>query len=158
MCARSWIYRSCLLVAFIASPLASAASTDNGVLTAGASSASSPNPVCPYVDTLTIRGYGGSVGSYSPTGLTGGRTVHAIYDLNSATGMCGTTQSFLSVTGFASNPGSSWLISITCNGVTRSAASASYAYVSSGLARWYWINQTFGFSNGTQVSCSIVHN
>jgi hypothetical protein len=96
-----------------------------------------------------------SLGSYSPTGLTGGETVVAVYD---TTGNCVGTFSDLSVSGFSSSPGSSWLSSITCNGVTNNGSSARFIY-SSGSASWEW-SQLFGLQSksGSNVSCTIVHN
>lgn len=64
----------------------------------------------------------------------------------------------VSVSGFTSNPGTSWLTSVTCNGVDKSASSASFSY-SSGMAEWIWSTE-FGFAAkiSDNVGCSIVHN
>jgi hypothetical protein len=129
-------------------------STDNGTLTVG-----HITPTCPGGPGLQeIYGYAsGLYGSYSPTGLTGGGTVTAVAD-NTPFGVCSySALSILSVT-ISPNPGSSWLSSIKCNGVTKTGSSGSFSY-SSGIALWSWSTQ-FGFSskNGMNVSCSIVHN
>lgn len=96
------------------------------------------------------------LGSYSPTGLTGGETVAVLEDETPF--VCGTTQSGLTISGFSANPGSSWLISVTCNGVTNTGSGGSYGY-SSGTAAWSW-SQVFGFHSkkGSNISCTIVHN
>lgn len=114
---------------------------------------------CSVLQANTFHGFGPfgqfMVGSYSPTGLTDGHTVAAVYD---SLGSCAGGFSFLSVSGFSSNPGSAWLSSITCNGVTNNASNAFFFY-SAGSASWTW-NQLFGllFKNGSNVSCTITHN
>ena len=129
------------------------ASSDSGTLTPGSHTVS----CIPITHTFTLVGFAPIIGSYSPTGLTGGKTVGAIDDETNLG--CGVTQSALSIRGFGSDPGSSWLTSITCNGVQNLAsAAATYGYDSaSGTAGWTWSKQ-FGLSNGAQVSCTIVHS
>jgi hypothetical protein len=135
----------------LCTPLVSAA-TDNATLTVGHTALPSPPLECTYV----LDGYmSGMMGSYSPTGLTGGWTVTGVSD----SGCYVTTGSSLSITGFPVSPGQLWLTSVTCNGVTRQALAATYSY-SSGRATWGW-SGTFGFSalsGGSTVSCSITHN
>lgn len=156
---RSQIQRLFLVSAIGAAQLAMASSTDNGVLTVGSTSARSPNPVCPFPDTVSLHGFSSTLGSYIPTALSGGRVVNGVSDLTSRTGLCATNQSALSVSGFTANPGGAWLVSITCNGITRTGATAVYGYASvSGVASWRWYNSTFAFTTGSAVSCSIVHN
>lgn len=136
-------------------PSGALAATDIGTLTKGSTVQSCGGGIqvlSGYISSLT--------GSYSPTGLTGGNAVSAVYDGTAVQCLPLTTYSVLTVSGFSSNPGSSWLTSITCNGVTRAAASAGFSY-SSGNAYWFWTYQQFGFSslsNGTNVGCTIVHN
>lgn len=101
-----------------------------------------------------------SIGAYSPTGLTGGKTVKDVADEATVACLPSIRVSFLVVGGFSSNPGSSWLTSVECNGVTNSASSANFTYFSSsGVAEWDW-SQLFGLSskNGKNVSCTIVHS
>lgn len=95
-----------------------------------------------------------SIGSYSPTGLTGGNTVAAATNIVSCVGSVG---SALEVSGFTSNPGSSWLTSITCNGVELLASAATAYSFSDGWGIWDW-STGFNLVNGTKVSCTIVHN
>lgn len=100
----------------------------------------------------------GGFGSYSPTALTGGNTVAHVFDYLSVFG-CGSA-AVLQVSGFSADPGSSWLTSITCNGVTRSQPTAIHSY-GAGIAVWRWNANLFGFislPNGTNVGCTIVHN
>ena len=99
-----------------------------------------------------------SAGSYSPTGLTGGQTVVLVADF--AQIFCGVNLTFLKVSGFTTNPGSGWLTSITCNGITNVPASGSFGF-SGNTASWTWSAKPFGLAplaNGTNVSCAIVHN
>lgn len=95
------------------------------------------------------------LGTYSPTGLTGGETVALLVDENFSS--CGSpTGAWLYVTGFISNPGSGWLISVTCSGVEKLSSAATFEY-SGGQAEWKW-SSVFGFVDNDQVSCTIVHN
>jgi hypothetical protein len=154
---RNWMKRA-LLAAIASSAAVSSlaqAITDNGTLTIGHVVYAT---ACGWAD-LIFSGYasGGTTpfGSYSPTGLTGGTVVSAIMNY----GCFFPTVAAVSVTGFATNPGQLWLASITCNGITKTGASAvSYSY-SGGKAQWNW-NDSFGFGHkpaGSNVSCSIVH-
>ena len=128
------------------------ASSDSGTLTPVEQFVvCDPPSIVPF---YSLIGYGTAWGTYSPTGLTGGKTIAQIGD--EAPDGCGTNQSFLIISGFSSNPGSSWLTSITCNGVTNLAPAGGYSY-SSGLAEWVW-SKTFGLSGEDQVSCTIVHS
>ena len=98
-----------------------------------------------------------SIGSYSPTGLTGGKTVDSVAD-ELATCTPTISISFLAIDGFSANPGQSWLTSATCNGVTNNGSAATYSY-SSGIAQWVWSTKfNLSSENGMNVSCTIVHN
>jgi hypothetical protein len=136
-----------------ASPLAMAAS-DSGTLLVGVFGTPCTGGI------QTIDGYEPplSIGSYSPTGLTGGKTVALVIDRITSHPCVVGSISALNVSGFSSNPGSSWLTSITCNGVTNNASAASFSY-SNGVASWTW-SQRFGLfgKQGTNVSCTIVHS
>lgn len=127
------------------------AATDTGTLHVG----SYPNsPPCPIGIDYTY-GYSSWLGSYSPTGLTGGNTVRRIVDRMNT---CGSSYSLVQVDDFSSDPGRSWLISVTCGGFTLLGASASYSY-DNGTGIWSW-TPLFGFiaRNGSNVSCSITHD
>ena len=99
-----------------------------------------------------------STGSYSPTGLGGGRTVAFLDEISYCD--LSVVEGSLSVSGFTSNPGKSWLTTVTCNGVTQSAASATFSYFpSDGSTLWQWPTG-FGFKDipaGTNISCTIIH-
>jgi hypothetical protein len=147
---------ACLLVCIFSSFRATASSNE-GTLTVGISSESCSGIRLPieYGFVGATSGYAG-YGSYSPTGLTGGEAVFAVYDSNS---YCeNDAGSYFDVSGFSSDPGSDWLTSITCNGVEQTPSAGSYFY-SAGYAYWMW-STTFGFSSkvGDNVSCTIVHN
>lgn len=128
------------------------ASSDTGTLLVGSISEPCAHGIQVYY------GYASDwIGSYSPTGLTGGKTVSVIYDFEQ---ICPPTANLsrLSILGFSSNPGSTWLTSITCNGVTNDGTTAGFSY-DSGQATWIW-GQKFGLDTkgGSNVSCTIVHN
>jgi len=97
----------------------------------------------------------GFIGSYSPTGLTGGETVVTIMDTGATT--CFPSSIQFGVSGFTSNPGTTWLTSITCNGIEKTGSTASFTY-NSGTATWKWDNESFGFVLDDTYSCSIVYS
>lgn len=107
----------------------------------------------------TYRGYDiGSFGSYTPTGLTGGKTLAGFYDVGACpTGVCPATNGVVLVSGFTSDPGSSWLISATANGVTKLGSSAGVYFYSNGNATWSW-GSTFGFSGSGTVTTTESHH
>lgn len=135
---------------------ANASVTDNGVLLVGQNGPLSCAPLG-FPGTWTLTGFYVTFGSYSPTGLTGGKTVAQILDRTSANGCLIGSESHVTVSGFSANPGSSWLVSITCQGITRTGASSAFSY-SGSTAFWSWSALNFGFTNGANVSCSITHN
>lgn len=151
------VFRKLLILAvagFGVSSQLAFASSDTGTLLVGATSGG----VCLQI----ISGYDSpiSVGSYSPTGLTGGKTVTLIIDSAFFEPQSGCPANFsgINVSGFSSNPGQSWLTSVTCNGVTNTGSSAGYSY-SGGLASWSF-SKLFGFTGGSghNFSCTIVHD
>lgn len=130
------------------SPMIAFATSDDGTITVGESVGGN---LCIYV-------YSGSIGSYSPTGLTGGKTVADLFDAWAGS-TCGLGSGYLFVSGFSSNPGQSWLTSVTCNEVARTGAMASSYSYASGTAEWNWVPEPFGFrfDVGEQLGCTIVH-
>jgi hypothetical protein len=158
-----WIKRISLLavISFATTPLLVFAATDNATLTVGRTSLT---PGSCGAAALTFSGYPFTGGSYSPTGLTGGNTVAGVLDVTCGNIFSPPFEGFLvselQVSGFSVDPGQLWLTSITCNGTTKSAASASGFSYSSGHATWSW-STAFGFFGqlvGTNDSCSITHN
>jgi hypothetical protein len=133
--------------------------SDSGTLTAGGGSAG-----CGSGSTLIRVGYTtgaiGDRGSYSPSTLTGGKTVADVLDqtvTGGGTG-CPTSLVALNVSGFTANPGTSWLTSITCNSKKLTSSTATFSYAS-GVAAWDWpISDSFGFVSGDEYTCTIVHN
>lgn len=126
------------------------AASDDGTITVGSA----------CMNSTEFLGYTGGVGAYSPTGLTGGKTVGALMAL-AVPCMGGTFSGHLAVTGFSSDPGQSWLTSVACNGTTKTGATATYVYTSaSGTATWNWSATTWGFGAhiGSQLGCTIVHS
>jgi hypothetical protein len=135
-------------------PTIALAATENGVLTVGRSAL-----IIPPVINVCLSGYsgGGFLGSYSPTGLSGGETIANIVDSGSCSG---SEFSTVGIAGFSANPGQDWLTSITCNGVTKSGSSATYSF-SNQFATWVWTTSNFGLQSiaqGTNVTCTFVHN
>jgi hypothetical protein len=141
------------MLTLMAGAPAATAATDVGTLTKG-----SDGSGCRFYYGFQT----GFMGSHSPTGRTGGNTVHSIYEvLNIPTGCSGGLMAFVNVSAFFSNPGSGWLTSVTCNGVTKTGAAATSFSYANGHANWGWSASSFGFgslANGTNVSCTIVHN
>ena len=147
---RSWLLG--VATALAVAPMVASAATDNGTVTIGGANWGS----CGMPPGQIAEGYfSGVTGSYSPTVLTGGRTVYGVYDV--LVFFCsGVNTSILIVSGFSSDPGKGWLTSITCNGVTNPSSFASYSY-SGGMGSWHWTT-LFGFSGKTSASCSITHS
>jgi hypothetical protein len=85
----------------------------------------------------------------TPAVLTGGRIVMDVYD-NLRPGRVG----HLTVSGFAPGPGASWLVSITCNGVTLVGSAATCVF-SGGSTGWSWPGR-FSFAAGNTYSCLIT--
>jgi len=149
---RGWLLT---LTGLLLSSVPAYAATDAGTLQVGRLGGN-----CGGGGLEIASGFFSTYGSYSPTGLTGGQTVVDVHDF---TGVCpGSSQQFgtLWVSGFSSNPGATWLTSVTCNGASKSGAAATFIY-NSGTAYWYWHGSQFGLNSlaiGASVSCSIVHN
>lgn len=103
-------------------------------------------------DGADIVGYDpGFFGSMTPTTNKDGHTYSYLIDDN---GVGFEQAAFYLAAG--SDPGQSYFTSITANGQTRLAASATYAY-SGGLARWSWAGagNLFGFVNASVYPVTI---
>lgn len=86
----------------------------------------------------------GTIGSMSATGLVGGYTVTAVYDLVVSGSV---TQEVVKINGFSSSPGGSWLGKVIFNSQTFVGSAATYSY-STGTATWTWGTAGgFGFTN-----------
>jgi len=111
----------------------------SGVLVVGQSDA-----LCPIAGTMTLRGFSsGALGAYEPSGLNEGKGVDAIEDVIISVLTCGSSGAVFHVSGFLSDPGKSWLISIDCNGISHFGAKASYFYAdSNGRANWAWLTSS----------------
>jgi|SRR6185437_15556209 len=133
-----------------------AASSDAGTLLVGVNYWTACSPT----STLFPYYYGFSrlmsLGSYSPTGLTGGKTEVEVLDPGTCTG----SGPLVTISGFSQDPGQSWLSSVKCGSVTNTGTSAKYYSYSSGTASWLWTTDPFGFSSkvGSNVGCTMVHN
>lgn len=147
---RRWL---ALAAAFGITPMIALAATDDGTITVGKFGGGGL-PLC-------FWGYSSSsiaFGSYSPTGLTGGRTVAYLNTDVTGPNCLGGFYGNFGASGFSSDPGQSWLTSVTCNGTTKLGAIATYSY-SSGTAQWTWSFTTWDFPSkaGSQFACTIVH-
>jgi len=136
----------------VIAPVPIAGQSDTGALLVGLIS-----PMCGRVIYLVSGYLAAGVGSYSPSGLTGGQTVDQVVDNSGACG--GARFSLVSISGFSTNPSIKWLVSATCNGVTNAGSGGSFSYNGSGIATWVWTQQ-FGFvsKRSTSVSCTLVHD
>jgi chitodextrinase len=97
------------------------------------------------------------LGSYAPTALTGGKTLLAFFEwVDYWPGNPQYTR--ISVSGFSSDPGQSWLISAAAGVsiVYGSQASATYSYFG-GVATWDWPIALFLGGTGTMTQATIVH-
>lgn len=144
---RQWL---ALVASLGISPMIALAASDDGTITVG---------ISPCAETVRLWGYSGSIGSYSPTGLTGGKTVAGLFAIVVGPSCTGTLTGDLFVSGFSSDPGQSWLTSVACNGTTKTGATATYSY-HSGSAEWSWSATSWGFQSkvGSQLGCTIVHS
>jgi YD repeat-containing protein len=106
---------------------------------------------------ITLDGFNsGQFGSVSPSTLTGGKTILQLMDAYNGPPFIYTQ---LIISGFTSDPGQSWLTSVTANGVTRSGASAAYSYAN-GSAQWDWYPPTFSamrFGPSGTTAVTFVH-
>jgi hypothetical protein len=152
--------RILLLTMFvIATQAANAVVSDSGTMTVGATL-----ELCHGLPYFETQGYETSpaLGTYSPLGLTGGETVvvlmnNVVFPTPLGCPALGSSYAYFFATGFSSNPGSSWLISITCDGVTLPGSSATFDYGAG--AAWIWNGSLFTLpGNGMQTSCIIQHN
>ena len=106
----------------------------------------------------TYTGFGnGLLVSISPTETSAntyssGQPYVAIYDIVPPGG---TAQAVLMLNGFQTDPGQNYLGSITVLGVTRTGASATYAY-GTGQAEWTWPTK-FGFTGSGTTTVQLTH-
>jgi hypothetical protein len=131
------------------------AASDTGTLTVGVLTLR-----CGSTSGYIVSGFvADDVGSYSPTGLTGGATVVEVFDQFAIPQLCTGSISTFGASGFSSNPGKAWLSSVTCNGVAKPGSSASVYSYNNGEAFWTW-NTLFGLTGkgGDNISCTIVHS
>ena len=155
---------SSVLIGLAAIPIVAFATNDNGTLTVGKQATFLPPPINVWACISGYEPSGPPLGSYSPTGLTGGEIVASLTDLDTGTSSaCNNIakNSFLNVSGFSVDPGQAWITSVTCNGIAKTGISASSYSYSSGTAIWTWNDSDFGLiskSSGANVSCTISHN
>jgi len=128
---------------------------------AGASSTTTFNtPTITDTPTMTVAQSGfsfgfvaGSFGSMSPTTTSNGFTYNSYFDSEGPISHV-YVHTVFNVTGFTSDPGKGWLVSVACEG-SATGASAAYVY-SSGSAQWTWTNGPYFGLTGAHA-CTIVH-
>lgn len=96
------------------------------------------------------RRIGGTDGTISPTAAIGAS--RTIRDLFNAAGSGGQ----FAVSGFSSDPGSTWLNYVKVGSVSFAAPGATYSY-SGGTARWVW-SGSFGMVGSTTYAIEISIN
>ena len=94
----------------------------------------------------------GAFGSASPSTMTDGKNFQALYDYYDLN--VGGSYGIVGVSGFSSDPGQTYLTSITTNSVTYYAASASFYSYGSGIATWTF--PAFGFTPSNTYSVVMV--
>lgn len=97
-----------------------------------------------YVGTTDFIGFDGLV---SPIVLPGSARLRIIADASGG--------AVVQISGFKSNPGAGYLISIQCNGVTMHGRDAIYSH-SVGSAEWTWTGRSFGFVLGAQYGFDMT--
>lgn len=88
---------------------------------------------------VTYRGYDAGIGfgGVSPTTVTTGYTVNSIYDYRDTSG--GSYSCNFSLSGFGgTDPGQSYIYSVTVNGVTKLSSTATFYVMFGGVAYWQW--------------------
>lgn len=150
-------FASSLVIVFgiVSQTTSVAAADDTGVLTVGEHTVLCWSGL--HVELLYGYMQSRPLGSYSPTTLKDGKTIVEVYDQTDR-GCKLVTGSKLSVSGFSSDPGRSWLKSVSCNRTSLSSLTAARFIFSNGTATWEWV-QKFGFesSEGRDIQCSIDH-
>ena len=137
-----------------------AAASDKGILTVGDTNAS----FCQGPIHLPIPFYGYdkglSTGTYSATGLTGGKIVTYLGDqMPFPSCTSGIAFSAVAVSGFLTNPGRRWLSSVECGGITHTEAGAFQFTYLEGTAWWYWVPLfELKSKDESNVSCTIMHD
>jgi hypothetical protein len=100
----------------------------------------------------------GGFGSVKPAVTANGYTYEDIYNAGGINNGKGSTAPYseIAIGGFTSNPGQSWLTSVSALGVTTSGSSATYTY-SDGVATWVWQGTEWGIDNTGTVQVSVTH-
>lgn len=144
---------TCLVNFTVAPPLS--AITDTASMTAGLSGTwGSPG--------TAYKGFRSGLGSMTPATTSTGKTYSQLLDRNLCVSLLGATiclkHSWLEISGFTSDPGQGWLVSVSAQGVTRAGSAASYTYDNAtGSARWSWGGQWFGFVPSSTTTVTTVH-
>lgn len=101
----------------------------------------------------TQTGYMEGISTLSPTALPdSGKNIGSLFDDDSF------NNGQLIINGFSSDPGISYVTSVTINSTTKTTATASYNYNSSfGVATWTWSSFQFGFAHNTAYTGNITY-
>lgn len=125
-------------------------------LTIGTASAGGGQSLRGFTSTIIVGYTPTTFGSLASAAITGGKTCASCYD-DRDTG-ASLYAAVLRISGFASNPGRTYLYDVTANGVTRTEPTATaYSYVA-GVALWEWedVTTAFLFGFATSGSTSLV--
>jgi hypothetical protein len=106
------------------------------------------------------RGFWPGGGSIDPITLVGGKTYDTLeefYYAGSPPYVPAISGTYITVAGFSSAPGSSWLTSISVGGVT-APSGATYSFdASTGKASWSWTGYAFNLPTSGTKTVVIVH-
>ena len=107
-----------------------------------------------YAAPVTYYGY--SDGTYNPAGHSFGSLSLTLQDgkvvKSFISAFYTTYTSTLYISGFSSDPGQSYLYSVTSNGTTKTGAAASTYTYSGGVAYWTWTVFNIGTTGTTTVT------
>jgi hypothetical protein len=96
-------------------------------------------------------------GSLASATLTGGKTCGSCYDYRDVNGSL--YSAIVRISGFSTDPGTTYLYDVTANSVTRTQATATLYSYSAGTALWEWEDVTtaflFGFAPSGSTSLVI---
>jgi hypothetical protein len=103
----------------------------------------------------------GAFGSLSQSLTADGHTITALYDNVNCGNLICIVQSYLSVKGFSSDPGKTWLGTVAVvNGNTLTEASVTTYSYASGVSTWHWAGTAatagLGFAVGTPSTVTVT--
>jgi hypothetical protein len=123
----------------------------NTTLTIGTATAGAGLNLRGFTSTAVGGGYSPSVfGSLASATVSGGRTCTICYDDRDVPGSLYSAN--LSISGFGSDPGQSYLYDVTANSITKTGSTASGYFYTAGTASWSWDDTVVGVLFGFNTS------